>query len=289
MNSPCHFVYELWVTGQDHPFYVGKATYKTRPYAHLTQARRGDKSLKASIIRKADKNGLPIIVKSVFTSAIENEVFIEECRLIRFYGRRGFDVSGVLSNMTIGGEGRCGNFPTKEQREKQAEAMRGRERTQDHCKSISIAKKGHSVSLDVRNKISTALKGRSLSDSHISALVRKLTGHVVSDDTRQKISAALKNRVVSEEQRMAISRTLSGRQRSEESVNSGSLFPRKSAAEHVRQQIESGLSQNEYCAAHTISPQTFCGWKRSRYVISYLENAGVVIPRRVTRRSVLKV
>lgn len=285
MDDKRHFVYELWVTGQDHPFYVGKATYKTRPYAHLTQARRGDKSLKASIIRKADNNNLPIIVKSVFTSDTEDEAFIEECRLIRLYGRRGIDVDGVLSNMTIGGEGRCGNFLTKEQREKKSKAMRGRERTQSHCKAISIAKKGHSVSLDVKNKISAALKGRHLSVSHKAAISNRLAGHIVSEDTRKKISASNKSRSISEKQRIAISKTLSGRRRSEESVNLGCLFKRNVAAEHIKRQIESGLSQNEYCAVNSISPQTFCGWKRSGYVLSYLENSGIVIQNRATMRS----
>ena len=280
-----HFVYELWVTGQDHPFYVGKATYETRPYAHLTQARRGDKSLKASIIRKADRNCLAIVVKRVFWSNSEDEIFAEEKRLIAYYGRRGIDDGGILANMTIGGDGRCGNAHTAESKAKISAANSGKVRSEQHRKALSDSLRGREVSEAKRMQISATLKGRPLSEAHKQKLSAAGTGRPCAEETRSKISEAQKGRRVSEERKRKISKTLQGRKKPETAADAGSKTKRSDAAAHVATQIESGMSQKIYCQAHGISEQTFCGWKRSPYVVGYLEEQGIAIPRRVTARS----
>lgn len=274
-----HFVYELSIAGHDRPFYVGKGTRRNRPYAHLAQARRGDKSLKASIIRKAERDALQIVITIVSWSDSENEAFAEEARLIAHYGRRGIDTGGILANMTIGGEGRCGNSSTPETKAKMSIAHRGKIRSDQHCKSLSKAKIGHLVDEATRLKIAASLRGKTLSDEHKRKLIQALTGRRCADETRLKISVAHKGKNIPEDQRQRISLTLHGRERPEAATDAGSKTTRADAAKHVVKQIKSGVSQRTYCEANGIREQTFCGWKRSPYVIERLEAAGIDIPR----------
>ena len=271
------FVYELWVSNQTKPFYVGKATYETRPYAHTMQARHGDKSLKASIIRKARASGLTIIVKKVFLSEFEDDVFAEECRLIALYGRRGIDAGGILANMTLGGEGRCGHSPSIAQRQKMSATMRGRERSLEHRQALSAALAGRIHSLNTRSKIAATLVGRILSPAHRRAVSFGLMGHGCSDEGRKNMSAAQKGRTVSQDHRDNLSRSLAGRPRPESAVDLGSKTVRIIAASHVETQIKGGTTQAEYCLANGIAPQTFCGWKRSKYVVDHLKARGICV------------
>jgi hypothetical protein len=266
-----HFIYLLTVEGDNHPFYVGKGTYKTRPYAHITRARRGEKSLKASIIRKADRLGRKIRIDVVFSTRDEQVAFAKECELIATFGRRNIDANGVLANITSGGEGSCGVICTDEERQRRSARMKGKIRTLAHCRALSLARMGHVVTKETREKLSLAQTGKQLSASQREKISQRLLGRPVSLATRQKLSKSLKGRVVTEEQRVAIRAALLGRYRPEAEVDANSKTSRADAAHHIRQQRACGLSQKAYCVLHGIKEQTFCGWKRSPYVKERLE------------------
>jgi hypothetical protein len=266
-----HFVYALRIEGTTHPFYVGKGTYTTRPYAHFTQTRRGDKSLKASIIRKADRLGLKICVDFMFSTTDEQEAFTKECELIAYWGRRGIDDGGILANLTAGGDGRCGNTPSEEQRHRQSLAMQGKVRTPEHCAALSLAKKGHEVSAETRRKLAIVNAGKKLGTAHRAKVREKLIGRPVSVATRQKMSQSAQGRIITHDQREAIRQALLGRSRPESEVDTGSETTRVTAAQHILTQQKSGLSQKQYCELHGIREQTFSGWKRSPYVKQRLQ------------------
>lgn len=100
---------------------------------------------------------------------------------------------------------------SQEARDKVSKALRGRARTEDHCKKISLAKigvkdseetrrrksEGHKglVATDfARKNISAALTGRKLSDAHVENMRIALTGRKLSEEHVAKIKQEYRNR-----------------------------------------------------------------------------------------------
>jgi|10_taG_2_1085330.scaffolds.fasta_scaffold183370_2 hypothetical protein len=90
------------------PYYIGKGT-KDRAYN------------KNHRIKTPSKNRIKILQDGL----TNDEAMIEEIRLISLYGRKDLG-TGILRNMTAGGDGSPGRVATKDQREKQREKMIGR-------------------------------------------------------------------------------------------------------------------------------------------------------------------
>jgi hypothetical protein len=196
-------VYELWVMGDDKPFYVGKGL-NGRPYDHLYLAKNGDKTLKSNKIRKAWKMNLPIIIKHIFYTDIEQEAFNEEIRLIALYGRRDKG-NGVLVNFTDGGEGQSG--PSNETRRKISESSKKHVWTEESRRKLSESKIGIELSEEHRQKIGDANRGKKkpiFSEEHRQNLSNSHLGYVPSEETRQKLREANTGRVMSEEQRIKL-------------------------------------------------------------------------------------
>ena len=91
------------------PFYVGKGKDR-RPQNHITAARRGWKDnnyYKINTIRKyLKKDLLPVI--EIIECKTEREAYDLEIELIAKWGRCGIDEGGILTNITLGGEGNTG-------------------------------------------------------------------------------------------------------------------------------------------------------------------------------------
>ena len=206
-------MYELWVMGEDTPFYVGKGTRANRPYRHLSLARNGDMSLKSKKIRKAWSMNLPIIIKRVFRADTNEEVLEEEKRLIALYGRRN-NGTGVLVNFTDGGEGVSGYIASEEAKLKISAVKKGKQyrlgklHSKESKLKMSIAAKkrkpvlGRICSEETRLRMSAAQKGN-----------KKGLGHHHSEESKLKISIAAKNRIrkpQSKEQRENLSIRLKG-------------------------------------------------------------------------------
>lgn len=182
------------------PFYVGKGK-KKRINRRLDNSGNG---FFRRIIARIVAVGEQPIREIVFQTSDETEAFKEECRLITMYGRRD-NGTGILTNLTNGGEGLTGHNPTVWARQK-----------------MRVAALGHIVSPETRHKIIMAQRGISrkpLSEKHRAKIGAALIGKIKSSETRLKLSTSLRGKSrksPSIETREKLSIALKGRRFSDE-------------------------------------------------------------------------
>lgn len=115
-----------------------------------------------------------------------------ERRIIKWYGRKDLD-TGILRNMTDGGEGTSGiisprkGLPLPEETKRK---MRGRVTSEETKALISSIKKGKQHSAESRSKMASAKKGISRSIE----VIEQMKTRIQSEETKAKISASMKNR-----------------------------------------------------------------------------------------------
>jgi hypothetical protein len=117
-------------------YYIGKGT-KKRAYRSINQA---------YVNPPKDKNKILILHENLD----EETAFLYEKKLILFYGRKDLG-TGILRNMTDGGEGVSGWVPSQNWRENKSNSMKGennpfygKKHTQETKKIISSKNKGKS-------------------------------------------------------------------------------------------------------------------------------------------------
>lgn len=118
-----HYVYALldsrkpgpfrfgWFVFSHEPFYIGKGR-GIRHTMHLKGALKGEKSFKASKIRKILREGFEISTKILKSNLLNSEANALEARMISKIGR---GKKGPLTNLTDGGDGTSGYRYTKAQ------------------------------------------------------------------------------------------------------------------------------------------------------------------------------
>jgi len=145
---------------------------------------------------------LPLVERRKYlkTNLTEEESFNHEVYMIHVLGRKDTG-TGILRNLTDGGDGCTGNIVSVETREKLSKLKKGKKFSEEHKNNISKSLTGLKRPEEFKNKLSKTLK------KQYSLKERKPTfeGKKHSKESKEKISNSNKGRKVSEETRRRIS------------------------------------------------------------------------------------
>jgi hypothetical protein len=219
------------------PFYIGIGRTEKRAYEKKYRNNHWN-----SIVNKVDYKVEVLFDDLDWESACEKEK-----EFICLYGRQDTN-TGILCNMTDGGEGGIGVVVSDEAKKKLSESKKGykhseeaklkmshygKNRSEAHARKICESKRGkkhseehkrkigekskgnqyrlgHNHSLETKLKISESLKGRVFSEETRIKMSNSFKGKFVSDETRLKLSELNKGKLLSEETKKKISKAIKG-------------------------------------------------------------------------------
>lgn len=136
------------------PFYIGKGKGK-RAYSHLYPCSLKEVSFKNSTIKAIKNEGYEPSVLILHENLSEQEAFKKEIELIAFYGRRDTD-TGILANLSNGGDGLSGHVPLVPRKHSQETKMRMSESHMGIAKGKRLPPKAE----ESKKKISESLIGK---------------------------------------------------------------------------------------------------------------------------------
>lgn len=169
-NVPDGFYVYVYLRSDGTPYYVGKGSGKRAWGKHASHCPR-----------PKDNNRI-IITHSSLT---ELWAFAIERRLIRWYGREN-NKTGILANLTDGGEGGHGKVLSKDTKQKISKAHTGRIHTSESRINMSNGQKGKKYSDEACKNMSLAAKGKPKSKEHIEKVSAANRGKKRTAEQRAK-------------------------------------------------------------------------------------------------------
>lgn len=168
-----HYLYRHIRLDKNEPFYVGVGTKPLRTHNSVkSEYRRAyETNRKESHIWNNIVNKTSYEVEILLESNDYNFIKQKEIEFIFLYGRLNNN-TGILSNMTNGGDGFIGYIPSKEKIEKHRQFMLGKKQPESQIKKRALSRKGYTHSNETKNKISKAHMGKTPSKEHFDKLIK---------------------------------------------------------------------------------------------------------------------
>lgn len=198
-----NFYVYAWLRPSGEPFYIGKGS------GGRANNPANRNSLFKNIVDKIKREGGSPSVVKLHENLSEAEAFNLEREEIAKHGRRS-NGTGILANLTDGGEGVSGHKQSAETIARRVVKITGQRRSQETRTKMGAWQLGRVMSDAARANMSAANRGRQLSESHKEKLRVASTGRVCKPESRAKIGAAHAGKVVSLEARAAMSAARKG-------------------------------------------------------------------------------
>ena len=189
-----YYVYGLYDPLKNELFYIGKGkTTNNRHKDHLTERRGKENKLRWQRICHLRKAGLePVIQLLIENIECEETAYDEESKLIKQYGKI-IDNTGILTNILD---------------DARPPSWKGRVKTAEHRKNLSLSHMGKTLSEETKRKIiETKIKNGTLKSG--------MEGKTHTNEAKQKISKTKKNVPMSIDSSMKKSVKLKGKPWSE--------------------------------------------------------------------------
>ena len=193
------------------PYYIGKG-----------KGNRAYKKHRKGIGVPKDKSRI-IFLKQNLT---EEEAFRHEIYMIAVFGRKDLG-TGILHNLTDGGDGASGWVPSEETKRKQSEVkkgnthMLGKTLSEETKRKMSDTRKGKTHSEETKRKQSEAKKGKTFSEESKRKMSEAQKGKSLSEETRRKMSETRKGKIPSKETRRKLSEARKGQSKGKKWWNDG--------------------------------------------------------------------
>jgi hypothetical protein len=179
-DHPGQFYTYLLKRPDGRPFYIGKGNckgFRIEEHGKEALSLKCLNSYKRNIIKKIWEEGQQIDYEIVLFTKFEELAFDKEIELINFYGRKN-NGTGILSNMTDGGEGCIGHVVTKECREKISNACKGKTISEEQRKRLSEFHTGLGHSEETKQKLSFSHKRENLSKETLQRMSEASKGNI---------------------------------------------------------------------------------------------------------------
>ena len=193
------------------PYYIGKG-----------KGNRAYKKHRKGIGVPKDKSRI-IFLKQNLT---EEEAFRHEIYMIAVFGRKDLR-TGILHNLTDGGDGASGYVFSEETKRKQSEAHKGnttwlgKTHSEETKRKMSDTRKGKTHSEETKRKQSEAKKGKTFSEESKRKMSEAQKGKSLSEETKRKMSEARKGKTFSEETKNKMSEARKGQAKGKKWWNDG--------------------------------------------------------------------
>lgn len=179
------------------PFYIGKGT-ADRKYAHLKETLQTTiNKRKYYRIRAIRRAGLEPIIEEIKSFIIESESYDYEELLIKKYGRKHYDIDGILTNICINSrppsrKGIKCKF-TDEHRKNLSESLKGKPKEYKTWQVGLTKETDERIKKMAENRSKTGnnhLVGKKHNPDRIEKVRQKLLGRTIPADQRKKMSDA---------------------------------------------------------------------------------------------------
>ena len=187
MISKSTYIYRHIRLDKNEPFYIGIGTDSKYQRAYSKQSRN---IFWNRVVSKTDYE-----VEILLDNLTKDEAKIKEIEFIALYGKK-IDKTGILTNISDGGDGNSGGKHTEEAKRKIGEANKYKDyskfdrsymQTKEYKEMVSKMNTGRKMPNSMREKTSERMKNRTLSFEQKERLKNLRLRVKMSDETREKM------------------------------------------------------------------------------------------------------